>query len=1681
MANNTSFIIPINIQAIRVLEEDQAKFKGSTVNFSLLGGSNLLGAQIDQNLPDSNSPIDQGVHLHWSMPTALTHGIHDGVNDHFIFPRLPDRWLVTRYFYWTGNTNNSSDPNGNAPFQVSQWIIESNRLSPAGGNSWGSMITPIPQIIPAASNGSSPPTPPNLPTTLPSPPTLGFQELGLRSVYNANWAESADASQYDPNLRAISYYGPSFTAYYQNDAAVFGLSDDFSDLGYGQDKLFGPEFQVSYQVIGWYSDIKGADEDILSAVLTDAMEAYSQNPPTNISKLEFFNQFVANNLKWQLLPDTSGVPPNDAWPTGVQSIFNGLALDIKWMPAGSTTNQAFLPEPPDVANSLNLQLALGNNSAEALSALISKDKIVNPEGSNDQNEPYPELEQKIELLFNAFQQDLLRRLAGSDTSFHISQMEEYLHTLRFSKKAGGSLWVVRPAPAQSDGQINLNNNSGSKNAREVALPMPAAALLSLLNATQQTYDRQMDEAHSRQTQAFLDWTYWGLALANNSSDTTDNDNIRSYLESELMQVLTKSCEVGVLTTADNSAQGQAQQLQFQPVWTQTNTAAPAFIQPLATAQYQLQLQLPNVFQAISAYLAKALAALQAGGVSNALALMQTMQQDSGLQANLSAMESLLGNGAQLVSNLDRAKASLNAQKGLLDAAADSLANNIKDFAADNGDLTDFMKNQKGILPSPANLIDTQLIWALIETANYDESMLSIIGSKLLEAQQKMAATDTSIVNLVNIISNTQSAINAHFSILQQQVHDTLSAIAAIENQLQAIVVDVDTAITALQQLLSNLANYSASSNTSDIASSLQQAWQFVLFTLPSGHQVLLLVQILQQVAAWVDPSNVLQRSGGNPYFQPNDPVVLLTQPGNSDEQSLLPVNQNGAATLLPCRQQTDLLSALSLQDGTISLNITTAVLASHSKVPKVFANLGDVQDIVQQLIYEGFLLVPQTANDLVGSSGISASNLSDCQRQLFEAVKTAQQYQLTPPAQNNLQSKASSLSATYDGLLPYYISMNLLGDTNPFLPLFLAWTAEYDTLQLDQNNAFSADFIAKNFQLDTQHVELLYGNPAPALQCSGGSREPITMSGQITLSGKSAVNLRHQIRTYFLNAIGKDISKGEISKDALANDFQKDLFDVYTFFSEKTILSQGLNGFNYGLLQQLPLLQTPLNNIDSSDATTIPLFMYLQQTWNNPQWNKVTVGQTETSLFLPFRAGRMRLKTLYIVDAFGRFFQMGSDSNYIQNQIVVASSLQQLPNNLLSPGCNPKDSNSNDTYLPPRFIQPARLSFDWLSANASEGNEYTFVERTAQPAFTPITGWMLPNHLDDSLAIYDASGSALGSLGLEGVGRTLTWRSVPTAAQTSSANNGRDQMLLDIANANAFLQGFLTSFAFPAGGNEAFQAFLDAMDQSQNFIHTPNLQEDKGLAVLIGRPFVLARAKLRLELKGLPNVAMADKYVMDAVNACIANEKDSDTSTWKDYDIKQRFQANLSGIAVPLTLGDLSQFDDGLVGFFLNDDWSVFYTALSDKTIGAVQAATPDIIQLLPNFGSEEASVIPPGKGSLVAGIPQQELIVTMVMDPRAAVHASTGLLPVSSIEIPPSQYQSILHRLMVYFLSNPVLLGQQLFDMPLPDEKGYHWSWVQQGQAEIPLEPSAVGDRAHFGYSPQRVLDGWLKLSQNE
>jgi hypothetical protein len=95
-------------------------------------------------------------------------------------------------------------------------------------------------------------------------------------------------------------------------------------------------------------------------------------------------------------------------------------------------------------------------------------------------------------------------------------------------------------------------------------------------------------------------------------------------------------------------------------------------------------------------------------------------------------------------------------------------------------------------------------------------------------------------------------------------------------------------------------------------------------------------------------------------------------------------------------------------------------------------------------------------------------------------------------------------------------------------------------------------------------------------------------------------------------------------------------------------------------------------------------------------------------------------------------------------------------------------------------------------------------------------------------------------------------------------------------------------------------------------------------------------------------------------------------------------------------------------------------------------------------------------------------------------VHATTGVLPVAQVTIPPGHYTASLASLSLALATRPVLTatGKEAMSLALPKVGAGQWLWVttdgQRWDASVTADaPSA----AALDYTPQRIAEGWLVL----
>lgn len=826
-------------------------------------------------------------------------------------------------------------------------------------------------------------------------------------------------------------------------------------------------------------------------------------------------------------------------------------------------------------------------------------------------------------------------------------------------------------------------------------------------------------------------------------------------------------------------------------------------------------------------------------------------------------------------------------------------------------------------------------------------------------------------------------------------------------------------------------------------------------------------RIEQEMAQY--PDWQLQCVPAPAFWQPTDPVVIM------EGDKMEPVIRNTRDGSILARVSGQLITEINLdyQQQTFAVFYTDL-----RNIPTV-ADYNPMQQDVQNLIYESYFTIPtlasfvQAALQQKGGSGNPASmgqeftaTLQAAQGGLsamvnptplgfFEQVHQQNYIPLADPSISVTSPLAIDFTlsnSSHNGWLANPVAWNRQEaypelSTNrfdPFLPTFMLWKVQLDPLKPNNGNNYNPQNLTEFFHLDTDAIDYQYQViQNVSTQFTKGFFIPYENS--VILSTKSTFSLSQQIDTYIKNY-----------PDDSNDQYLEEIRDSY---NNRKILSQAVGGFNLEqtLRAYIPQIEVEDLTMGSRDTITTALNNAAHQNtsdnWYNFSFNSqspIATGPLAQKNFGPLRSGFLEVIQLGIVDVFGQQMEMETQN------LNPGGSLQATPSIPLLPASD-DTGNIGKIFLPPRVLAPTRLWFKWLSAefdSSIPGFTGDFVEMNSHPATSPICGWILPNHLDENLFFYDSAGMPIGSFGVEH--GELTYRTRP-----GNLANAGDNLEADIGPENNPSINVHTAnlMWFIQNSNNALllEDLMGTIENSGQYINPSSYPQDTSLAVLVGRPLAITRAVLGLETAGnvLP-VSQADTDPNDPFPQDVAANRT------KYRDRMAASNAQLTDVNFPVRLGDLANINDGLVCFLPESTEEQPYTDIYSPAA----------------VGSGANHVLQPLSTTTQLQLNAPAISYTFLIDPRAPIHATTGILPVQELQIPEDQYQEAMNSLAMLFFTHPVFQAESGLVLPLPMETGYNWSWINPGSDQlIPLKDNAGNEFASFNYSPQTALEGWLQL----
>lgn len=745
------------------------------------------------------------------------------------------------------------------------------------------------------------------------------------------------------------------------------------------------------------------------------------------------------------------------------------------------------------------------------------------------------------------------------------------------------------------------------------------------------------------------------------------------------------------------------------------------------------------------------------------------------------------------------------------------------------------------------------------------------------------------------------------------------------------------------------------------------------------------------------------------WYQPRDPVVLVNEARRSYKHG-----EDGAldpSGMLICRVTGETVSYVGvnpwINQAGVSINSGPVIDIRGSDLTTSDLRSGQIPEECAALFYETLLLDPTVVEvaravviDKAGRRRAAAPSearivTADAAGARYMVEQTLPFWAYLAP---NIDVQALAAMSKITGTAPSKLAMQLWH--RPWNPLELSWEiAWYPSPRGERDWTLGeTDFALLEFD----PADTVRDNPLP----TGTEGMPaLVIQGRTLLTPGVAQTMEKRLQKFLA-----DEAQGSVD-DATPTQ-EQDLARVAAQFSTLDVLSTALGGTHLTLMAR----KTVPGVAGAPDPEA---------------WEPITAQ----SVMWLLRAGHLRLQRARIIDTFGQFCDLASTT---LDRPIVAEDMKSR-------------AGASMLLMPPRLQEPSRLMFRLIDPN-DNGREATRDN-------SPVCGWVVPDHLDEALEIFDAGGISLGQLQSADDGRTLEWQGVPgQQAPLGAPPQIRQPQVAGFVN--GLLQWGLrdpdlAESAEPPS-ETALAALLRMIDATLWTNDPVGRAGNEHLSVIIGHPMALVRSELRLEV-----------------------ESDADARA-----LYADARAELERTPLPVRLGEVLALDDGLMGYFINDDYTRFYPVH--------ESLAPEALPSGPNQGflgsataSADMTPVPVehpyiDRDPVVRIRPGQRVVLTLLIDPRGAVHVTSGIVPRKKIELMREHIAPALDAMALTFRVGPVLVDPDTIRMPLPAEIKGGWSWVRKVNVTTWQEDPVVKatQDALLPDVPALLSEGWLKVS---
>ncbi|HEY7816460.1 MAG TPA: hypothetical protein VIC62_24650, partial [Nakamurella sp.] len=388
-------------------------------------------------------------------------------------------------------------------------------------------------------------------------------------------------------------------------------------------------------------------------------------------------------------------------------------------------------------------------------------------------------------------------------------------------------------------------------------------------------------------------------------------------------------------------------------------------------------------------------------------------------------------------------------------------------------------------------------------------------------------------------------------------------------------------------------------------------------------------------------------------------------------------------------------------------------------------------------------------------------------------------------------------------------------------------------------------------------------------------------------------------------------------------------------------------------------------------------------------------------------AGLVALTSARLVDAFGRRADLPLEALLVPERLAHGADRALL--------------------YRPRISAPARWRFDLVDATTPALDAAVARVDQADPTqqVNPIAGFLLPDHMDESLEVFSTDGRPLGELAHDAFSDAVTWEIAPGRTDVAPAAGPTDDPDPTHHRVGWIAAGLVAADATSRQGTptrpeteSALSVLLRAVDTTLWTVDPFGSLGTEHVAGLVGRPIAVVTARLSLDVRS----DVADLAYPPGDNTLEPG--------------RRAVYAALPEQVFEVRLGEVTRSDDGLLGYFVDDDFSVFH--LVDKVIADEALPSGRCRGLLDPDDQDPMQPVPidPAHPYVDAdGVlrirPGQTLRLTLLMHPGGKVHLSSGVLPRSSRALARDWVQPGLSRLAPSLRTGPLLIDADKVRLP--------------------------------------------------